>query len=280
MNGSNELYQSILREFYETTDQHKLMKVCQDTYDWKAPVEKDYARRNQTCEICSRFISLSNNTLQCIYCNVVFHLSCCQEYYPKMNHTNKEHWVCYYCQDSLQYDKHYHERATATKEAYIKFNSSQIIISRNWRMYHQYREYGRMYALIVKLQMRFRLKCRKKELLISMQKKLRTVKLRISGFKNVLLAERENDVCSNHIPVVLMKDEERLKRKCFLLYYVISVYDNPNDETTNQTTCRQTWKIDSKPISAEAFPNTCVDILLDEKLIFSSKVFCCGINEA
>jgi hypothetical protein len=243
---------------------HTKHKKDDYNYVWKDPKEKDeiIIRQNQTCEICSQFVSLSTNVLKCMYCNVVCHNICYEKYKRKDQNGNplsEPKWICFYCQDSLQYDRNYYEQVNLTKNANSLFHESQIKISRNWRRYHQRMKYLKIYSSIVKMQIRFQVNRRKKQFLFSVQNKLRAIKIRINSISNVLLHDREDTHPANHSA----NAPSKLKKRNFSLYFIVSVHDSSDGDGSSI----QTWRLDSQIIPVEAFPNTVVDVLVEEKFV-------------
>ena len=126
---------------------HSKEKDKEIHHTWIDPKVNEKPRlHNGTCEICARFVSLSSDVLQCIYCNVVSHRECVKtrKGMEKLLGASidelddiKQDWICFYCYDSLQYDLKLHETATVAEQYRQLINDAQTIIAKYWRRFYK-----------------------------------------------------------------------------------------------------------------------------------------------
>jgi hypothetical protein len=138
-------------------------------------------------------------------------------------------------------------------------NCSQILIAKTWRKYKQRNWYISIYSAIVRLQIQFQVRKRKRQFLLSVQGKLRTIKLKISNITNIQLFDREGLKLNNNS--ISSPGQSKVKKREYCLYVIVNVYD------LGQGNSIQTWRLESPTISLHILPHTITDILLDEKFI-------------
>ena len=144
---------------------------------------------NRNCEVCFQPVSNSCEVLRCIYCNVVGHLSCLQNY--KLNKTCEKPWTCFCCIDELEHDRKVYEQEKSKGRVEDVRKNSQIIIARNWRRYMARKGYLRIYSVIVKMQILFQIRQRKKAFLQSIQSKIRPIKIKLIRCSGIFTYNRE-----------------------------------------------------------------------------------------
>jgi hypothetical protein len=247
---------------------------------WKEPKKNDVTTiHNKTCEVCSRLVPIASNVLKCMYCNVVSHFSCYRSNYPSQARSlvNKGKWSCFACQDSIQYDLDLFGKLQTAEKYQKLYDDSATLVLKNWRRFHERKRYLRVYSAIVRIQMNFQMRKKKREFQFSIQNKLRAVKIKINSINNLLLQEREGKLLSSGT----YKDHNntnsnttnKLKKREYNIYYLITVFDQNNNKTHHssyehhQLIAEQTWKLESSLLTVECFPQTLVDVLVEEKLI-------------
>jgi hypothetical protein len=244
---------------------------------WKEPKKNDVTTiHNKTCEVCSQLVPIASNVLKCMYCNVVSHFSCYRSNYPSQARSlvNKSKWSCFACQDSIRYDLDLFGKLQTAEKYQKLYEDSATLVSKNWRRFHERKRYLRVYSAIVRIQMNFQMRKKKKDFQFSIQNKLRALKIKINSINNLLLQEREGKLLST-----TYKDSNnnnsaanKLKKREYNIYYLITVFDQNNNKThhssyAHQIVAGQTWRLESSLLTVECFPQTLVDVLVEDKMI-------------
>ena len=146
--------------------------------------------RNLNCEICLSLASYSSDVLQCIYCNVVCHAKCLQRFQSNLLYPQRN-WVCFLCVDELDASRSHFE---GKRQAQIDFqlkSAAQVIIAKYFRGYSARKFYIRIYTIIVRLQIMFNIRRRKRAFMFNTQAKLRPMKLFIVKCTGLVICDRE-----------------------------------------------------------------------------------------
>ncbi len=274
LSASSPIGQHLYNFFIHSKEKNKEIH-----HTWIQPKETGTnALHNSSCEICSQFATFSREVLQCIYCNVVCHRSCLENQLNSLNSpsvssvlTSVDHkgWVCFYCQDSLQYDLQLHDTATMIEEYRQLVYRSQTMIAKHWRRYLRRSWYIRVYSAIVRMQIQFQVKKRKRVFLHSVQSKLRTIKIKIYQITQLFLLDREakllthntNNSNNNNNLHSPSNEKQKVRKREYHIYIMVTVCD------LTQGTSVQTWRLESPTITVHALPLTLPDILLEERFI-------------
>ena len=188
---------------------------------------------NTLCEFCSGLVGGRNSdcTLMCIYCNVVVHRNCLlstkkQLFSPNVKtirKINSKSWVCFYCIESLDNSKMIFDREQNTAKNYQIMVGAQIIIAKYWRRRMERRRYLNICKVVLKLQVWFRLRKKRRIYLQRKLEKLRVIKRTIEHAENVL-------VCTEKA------SSPKAERATAISYYVvIAVVDK------TRGLCTQSW---------------------------------------
>jgi hypothetical protein len=253
---------------------HSRHRTKEIKHTWVNPKVNDITvSHNKACEICTKFFTDTCLIIPCIYCNVICHINCLQKY-KKIDEKDTKSWVCFYCEDSFAYDLSLHERATHAEQYRQLIYASQLMISKHWRRYSQRLWYIRIYSAIVRLQIQFQVRKRKRQFLHSVQAKLRTIKCRVTSLLQLALFDREAKAINTNAATSTSTTTSsaaslssptskitKVRKREYLIYIIVTVYD------LMQGNSIQTWRMESPVIVVKVLPNTLADVLLDEKFV-------------
>ncbi len=174
-----------------------MMYVLNDRTEktWVGPHKRDpSAPHNSFCEICNKneaCVSYGKNSiLNCGYCNVVVHLKCMKRYKKNFIRPKTGTWMCYYCKDSIDESKGTFEYEKRRAERIRRQIMAQITIARYFRKYVARKYFITIYTVIIKLQIMFRVRKRKKQFLLLRQSKLRSIKVKINTCIDLIPREK------------------------------------------------------------------------------------------
>lgn len=227
---------------------------------WIQPrINDDCVVYNINCELCQCRASVSSDTLRCIYCNVVSHQSCFMFRYPKAIVEDMKSWICFYCieflDDSrLRYEEEYWELANHERKV-----QSQIIISKNWRRYKCRSFYVRFYNNVVRLQIAYHVKHRKRDFMLSLQEKLRPIKVRLIKCHNIQVIDK--DAHKRRPGTVSPAKDSNIVRKEHHFFFIITVID------FNQGDFNQSWRINSNNFLTHSPPDVPFNLRCDERMM-------------
>ena len=162
-------------------------------HPWIQPKAQDAvtAKHNFNCEICLQHGTSSDQLMKCIYCNVVCHFPCLKKFY-KSSRFEKQ-WICFYCVDYLDDSRRTYDEDLKSCVNYELHKKCQIMVAKNFRRYIVRKWYLRIYLLIVRLQVMFHVRRRKKMFMATLQSKLRPMKLRLIRCTNLVVSGRETN---------------------------------------------------------------------------------------
>ena len=189
---------------------------------------------NTLCEFCSGLVGGRNSdcTLMCIYCNVVVHKNCLLRVERSFSSNgnaihkiNSKSWVCFYCIEYLDDSKMMFDREQNTAKNYQIMVGAQIIIAKYWRRRMERRRFLKIYKVVLKLQMWFQLRKKRRLYLQRKLEKLRVIKITIEYAENVL-------VCGDKTLANSSKAEKAASNS---YYVVIAVVDK------TRGLCTQSW---------------------------------------
>lgn len=237
--------------------------------------------RNLNCEICFRLASYSSDVLHCVYCNVVCHVTCLQQFYSKVRPSKR--WVCFLCVDELDHSRQYYENDKLAVWEHELRIQAQITISKYWRRYKCRKFYLRIYTIIVQLQVMYNIRRRKRAFLFNTQAKLRPMKLHINHCHNLTILDREATKANQqHIHAlqvghhgstatpsedssVVSKTSKnsptKPKKREYEVYILVTVIDQSRGETA------QTWRLIICQRKMMLKPNSTFDVHFDEYIM-------------
>eukprot|EP01039_Chlorochromonas_danica_P003835 gene3835-4188_t len=252
---------------------------------WIQPRAQDslVAKHNFNCEICLTPGTSKNILLKCIYCNVVCHVDCLQRYIRQARHVEK--WICFYCLDYYDNSRETHEQEKINQVRYEKMKKAQVIVAKSWRRYAARKWYLRIYLLIIRLQVMFHVRRRKKMFILSLQNKLRPMKIRLIRCDDLVAVGRETGNRSpgpsspsrrqqrqlqqslsspSHLHARQshqVQQQSNTRRRDNSFYVLISIMDN------FKTTVTQTMRLASRLISLDVMPYSVFDLIIEEKIM-------------
>lgn len=217
-------------------------------------------QHNYDCEVCQSRTSISNEILKCVYCNVVCHKSCAQQYYRKSQITSPKMWICFFCVDYLDDSRARFERERREVTGFERNIQAQTIIAKYWRRYVCRNFYIRVYTIVVKLQIMYHVRHRKRDFMLSLQEKLRPVKLKIIKCHNLVVTDRDTNK-KRPAGFASPSKEKALINREYHFYFIITVVDFNNGEFN------QTWRVNSSTYFTNKGPDEPFDLRCDEKIM-------------
>ena len=148
------------------------------------------------CEFCSGLVGGRNSdcTLMCIYCNVVVHRNCLMvkrrsisSSIPMNARIRNTSWVCFYCIESLTDSEMKFEQEQNTAKNYQIMVKAQTVIAKYWRRRMDRKKYLMIYKVVLKLQVWFRLRRKRRVYMRKKLQKLRVIKITIEHAENLLV---------------------------------------------------------------------------------------------
>lgn len=214
---------------------------------------------NVNCDVCQCRASLSSETLRCVYCNVVCHYNCFMGKYPRAVVEDTKKWICFHCIDylddsRLRYEEEYWELANHERKV-----QSQIIIAKHWRRYKCRSFYIRFYNIVVRLQITYHVKHRKRDFMLSLQEKLRPIKVRLIKCHNIQVIDR--DAHKRRPGAPSPSKENNLIRREHQFFFVVTVVD------FNHGDFNQTWRINSNHFFTHSPPDVPFNLRCDERMM-------------
>eukprot|EP01036_Dinobryon_divergens_P039374 gene39374-51890_t len=149
---------------------------------------------NTLCEFCSGLVGGRNSdcTLMCIYCNVVVHKNCLMIKRRSFlspasinDHIDKTCWVCFYCIESLHDSEMKFEQEQSAAKNYQIMVKAQTVIAKYWRRRMERKRYLGIYKVVLKLQVWFQLRRKRRFFMQRKLEKLRVIKITIENAENL-----------------------------------------------------------------------------------------------
>lgn len=247
--------------FFRLQDEDVLAGVIPETQSWVQPKVQSSLdiRHNFNCEVCLMHGTSADPLLQCIYCNVVCHVACLRRFFHSARYD--EHWICFYCVDYLDNSRKVFEQERKTHATYHLSKHAQIVIAREWRRFAARKHYLRIYLLIVRLQVMFHVRRRKKMFMLTLQNKLRPMKLRIMRCHG-LVAAGSSAGAGGKSPIAPSRQQPNgARRKDNSFYVLVTVMD------TSKATVAQTLRIATRLIYLEVNPFASFDLIVEERMM-------------
>jgi hypothetical protein len=235
---------------------------------------------NNDCELC--FEKANDNQrklLKCIYCNVVCHESCfnCDPSLAReirettedpTTEMKEEKWKCFYCLESMNYERHYYQKKKDTLALDKQLFKAQVIISKTWRKTKVSKVYRAIRIGIVTFQRLYQVYTRKKAFSQKRGGSLRVMKLTISKLTNVFISERSmggggGSSKKNQSSLVSpAKSSNNQQKSVIEIYLLVSIYD------LSQGSFTQSWKMESQVYMTHVSPeNSYYNLTIDEDFI-------------
>lgn len=213
---------------------------------WIQPRRLDVTlKHNQFCDMCIASHKLSPH-VHCVYCNIMVHEECMQKY--QKNFKAVPDWICYHCVDYLDDSRRVFDAYMVEK---ANIGATQVKIASLWRMYSARKHYIMVYNIIVKIQVFFRIRQRRRNFVNRRQEKLRPMKVFITSIENLTSVDHSFRTTSNKMPT-----------KFYVLVTVLDYYSGMSN---------QYWKLESNLVQGK-------EGSLQKKLQFDFSAVLAGVS--
>lgn len=229
---------------------------------WVQPRQHEVITHNINCEICLAPTSISRMLLKCVYCNIVCHQTCLQKFYKNFHIRDPKMWICFYCVDDLDDSRSRFDREHQELIDHDLRIQAQIIIAKYWRRFVSRCFYLRVYTTVVKLQIIYHVRHRKRDFMQSLQAKLRPIKIRIIKCSHIMVMDSKSSVATSNNPTSNNASSPKNKnmKKEHHFFMIVTVLEIANGFVN------QTWRANTTDFLAITPPNTPFDLKCDEKV--------------